>query len=216
MCRAHEHDLISRRRQIDAFIKNPQEVWQVLFMDMKRLLDQAEPNPAHKGLSRLETMGKMKTVITQNVDGLHQLAGNTDVIEFHGTFAAQRCSDCSQVLPSSRIALTTLPPRCECGGILRPDVIMFGEMIPFDYLQRSQMLASTCDVMLVIGTSATVEPAAYLPVIAKRSGAFIIEVNAEKTPLSGHISNVTLLGQAGEIMSQLADAVEKLQFLPRF
>ena len=201
---------------IDAFLNNPADVWQYLFKDMKTLLDKAEPNTAHMGLARLETLGRLGTVITQNVDGLHQMAGNTDVIEFHGTFAIQRCVDCNQSLPSSRISMSALPPRCDCGGILRPDVVMFGEAIVYEHMQRSQMLASTCDVMLVIGTSATVEPAAYLPVIAKRSGAFIIEINAERTPLSGHISDLTLLGKAGAVVSRLVEAVERAQFQPRF
>jgi NAD-dependent deacetylase len=118
---------------------------------------------------------------------------------------------CRQRIDSSRVDLAQLPPRCSCGGTLRPDVVMFGEPIDTAHLHRAQMLASTCDTMLVVGTSASVEPAAYLPVIAKRSGATIVEINPDHTPLSNQISDITLLGPAGEMMGQLVDAVEQLR-----
>jgi NAD-dependent deacetylase len=193
---------------IDAFEKNPAKVWQFLFLHMKQVLEKAQPNDGHHGLRALERIGRLQAVITQNVDGLHQKAGQRDVIEFHGSFAIQRCSRCQRTCASDRILLDNLPPRCECGGIWRPDVVMFGELIPFDSLRRAQTLASACDLMLVIGTSATVEPAASLPVLAKHNGARIIEINPEKTPLSSRISDVTLLGEAGDIMRRLAAAVE--------
>jgi NAD-dependent deacetylase len=193
---------------VSAFEQNPAEVWQVLFLSLKRHLENARPNEAHLGLYRLQQMGKLQTVITQNIDGLHQRAGNDDVIEFHGTFATYRCMVCSRPVLLADLDFDALPPRCGCGGVIRPDVVMFGEAIPFEALQRSQILAATCDVMLVIGTSATVEPAAHLPRLAKRSGALIIEINAEKTPLSRHISDVTLLGGAGAVMRQLLGALE--------
>lgn len=196
---------------IDAYEQDPEAVWRVLFLLMKNVLDKACPNAAHLGLYHLEQMGILKTVITQNVDGLHQQAGSRDVIEFHGTFAYQRCMSCNLKTASSQVSLETLPPRCTCGGILRPDVIMFGELIAMDDLQRSQMLASSCDVMLVVGTSATVQPASYLPVIAKRSGAAVVEINAEPTALTGGISDITLIGQAGAIMRKLVAAVKQLQ-----
>jgi NAD-dependent deacetylase len=195
---------------IDAYEQDPEAVWRVLFMELKDVLGKARPNAGHHGLYHLEQMGILKTVITQNIDGLHQQAGSRDVIEFHGTFAFQRCMACGQKLDSKQVTLETLPPRCACGGVLRPDVIMFGEIIPMQDLQRSQMLAATCDAMLVVGTSATVQPAAYLPVIAKRSGAAIVEINAEPTPLTVGISDVTLIGKAGEMMRELVAAVAKL------
>ena len=195
---------------IDAYQRNPAEVWDVLFMGLKDVLDRAAPNDGHRGLYALEAMGRLQTIITQNIDGLHQAAGNRDVIEFHGTFADQRCMQCDVRIASRRVSLERLPPRCACGGILRPDVVMFGEMIPMHHLQRAQMLASNCDLMLVVGTSATVEPAAYLPVIAKRTGATIIEINPEATPLTHHVSDITLLGGAGAMLTKLVSAVEQL------
>ncbi len=192
---------------IDAYERNPAQVWKMLFLGLKTVLQEAKPNDGHNGLFHLEQMGIVHTIVTQNIDGLHQRAGSRDVIEFHGTFAVQRCMQCDGRLDSSRLNLDNLPPRCACGGILRPDVVMFGEMIPFASLQRAQLLASTCDLMLVVGTSATVAPAAHLPVIAKRAGAAIIEINPEPTPLTRQVSDVTLLGKAGRVMAELVDAV---------
>ncbi len=197
---------------IDAYEQDPEAVWRVLFMQLKEVLEKSRPNDSHNGLYQLEQMGILKTIITQNIDGLHQQAGSRDVIEFHGTFAFQRCMSCQCRLDSKQVILKTLPPRCACGGVLRPDVIMFGEIIPIQDLQRSQMLATTCDAMLVVGTSATVQPAAYLPVIAKRSGAAIVEINAEPTPLTADISDVTLIGKAGQIMRELVAAIELLRY----
>jgi NAD-dependent deacetylase len=188
---------------IDAFRRDPEKVWRVLFMDLKSVIEKARPNAAHKGLYELEQMGILKTVITQNIDGLHQQAGNRDVIEFHGTFAVQRCMICNGRHDPKNLDFEQVPPRCACGGFLRPDVVLFGEVIPGVSLQRSQVLAATCDLILVVGASATVEPAAYLPVIAKRSGATVIEINAEPTALTHQISDLSLFGQATEIMDQI-------------
>lgn len=196
---------------IDAYEQNPGEVWEVLFTGLNDVLDKAKPNDGHRGLYRLEAMGLLQTIVTQNIDGLHQQAGSKDVIEFHGTFASQHCTACGQSVDSRSISLANLPPKCDCGGVLRPDVVMFGEMIPMDHLQRSQMLASSCDVMLVVGTSATVEPAAYLPVIAKRAGATIIEINPEATPLTRQVTDIALLGEAGRVMGDLVEAVKRFR-----
>lgn len=195
---------------IDAFMKDPAKVWNVLIKGMKKTLDQAKPNDAHKGLARLEELGILKTIITQNVDGLHQMAGNTDVIEFHGTFAWQRCLDCNKKCETSRIDMTHIPPRCECGGIYRPECVFFGEMIPPQHLLRSRQVASECDIMLVVGTSAVVQPAALMPVIAKESGSKVIEINPEKTPLTGITSDYLIMGKAGEIMNGILAELEPL------
>lgn len=195
---------------IDNFIRDPVKVWNVLIKDMKNILDKAKPNDGHKGLARLEAMGILSAVITQNVDGLHQDAGNSDVIEFHGNFAWQRCMDCTSKIETEKVSLSEIPPRCQCGGILRPDCIFFGEMIPPEHLVRSQSLAAECDIMMVIGTSAVVQPAAYMPVIAKQHGATIIEINPESTPLTTSISDVFIRGHAGEAMNRIVEEIEKL------
>ena len=193
---------------IDSFMRDPARVWSLLIKDMKETLDTASPNDAHKGLAKLETMGKLSTVITQNIDGLHQAAGNTDVIEFHGSFARQRCMDCSQFYDTREVDISEIPPRCSCGGILRPDAVFFGEMIPQDAMWRSRQAASDCDLMLVVGTSAVVQPAALMPVYAKESGAKIIEINPEKTPLTREISDYLIMGKAGEIMNGIISQLE--------
>lgn len=193
---------------IDNFIRNPARVWEVLIKGMKDVLDRAVPNDGHKGLARLEQMNILKAVITQNVDGLHQLAGNSEVIEFHGNFAWQRCMDCDSRVETRDVQMTRLPPRCRCGGILRPDCVFFGEMIPPEALVRSQQLSAGCDVMLVVGTSAVVQPAAYMPVLAKQSGATIIEINPESTPLTANTSDYLIRGGAGAVMREIVGALE--------
>ena len=195
---------------INSFLQNPEKVWKLLFKDMKEVLDRAAPNDCHKGLAKLEELGILKTIITQNVDGLPQMAGSGDVIEFHGNMAWQRCMDCHKRYATSSINLNHIPPRCSCDGILRPDAVLFGEMIPPDALWRSREAASVCDIMLVIGTSAVVQPAALMPVIAKESGAKIIEINPERTPLTDDISDYLIRGTAGDIMNRILSQLEKL------
>jgi len=194
---------------ISALENNPVEVWEVLFMGITEVLTTARPNAGHLGLSRLEQLGVVQTIITQNVDGLHQAAGSSDVVEFHGTHTVLRCMRCRKRYDWKSVSVHSLPPECTCGAYLRPDVILFGEAIDEGILQRSQMVSAACDVMLVVGTSATVEPAAYMPIIAKQAGAFVIEINPEPTPLTRNISDLTLLGPAGEIMDKMVAGVEK-------
>lgn len=194
---------------INTFKKNPEKVWNVLLKEMKSTLDKAKPNPAHIALADLESLGLLKTIITQNIDGLHQAAGNNDVIEFHGNFANLSCMKCSNPFKMSEISIDSVPPRCGCGGILRPDCVFFGEMIPSDALYRSNEVAASCPVMIVVGTSATVQPAASIPIIAKRAGATIIEINPERTHLSSDISDIFLQGKAGIIMPDLIKALKE-------
>jgi NAD-dependent deacetylase len=196
---------------IDAFKRDPEKVWKVLIREMKSIVDNAKPNDAHKGLASLEKMGILTTIITQNVDGLHQRAGNKDVIEFHGNFAWQRCMDCDEKCETAKIDATRIPPRCDCGGIYRPDCVFFGEMIPPQHLWRSERLASECDVMLVVGTSAVVQPAAFIPGIAKQAGATVIEINPERTPLSQRISDYIIMGNAGAVFNRLTSEIERLR-----
>ncbi|MEJ2641395.1 MAG: NAD-dependent deacylase [Desulfosarcinaceae bacterium] len=195
---------------IDAFRRDPDTVWNLLLKSLGETLARARPNKAHRGLAELERRGCLQAVITQNVDGLHQMAGSREVIEFHGSMARHRCLSCDQGVPADAIDLTRLPPRCACGGVLRPDIVFFGEVIPFDALQNSERFARMCDAMLVVGTSATVEPAAGIPRIAKRHGACVIEINPEPTPLTRTISDISLMGPAGAMVSELVAALEAL------
>ena len=195
---------------IDAFMRDPAKVWNILVKEMKATLDMASPNDGHQGLAKLEEMGKLKTIITQNIDGLHQAAGNTDVIEFHGNFAWQRCMDCNNKYETREVEMIEIPPRCGCGGILRPDAVFFGEMIPSEAMWRSRQAATDCDLMLVVGTSAVVQPAALMPVIAKESGAKIVEINPESTPLTAEISSYLIKGKAGDVLNRIMVDLEKL------
>ena len=195
---------------IDSFMRDPEKVWRLLISEMRGVLETARPNPGHLGLARLEGLGKLKTVITQNIDGLHQLAGNTDVIEFHGNFAWLRCLDCGSREQTVAVDLAQMPPRCACGGIYRPECVFFGEGIPPMDLDRSQIAASSCDLMLVVGCSAVVQPAALMPVIARQSGATVIEINPEPTPLTGTTSILRVPEKAGKAMQAIVAAVERL------
>ena len=195
---------------IDALMRDPAKVWRVLVKEMKEMLDRAKPNDGHKGLAKLEARDKLKTIITQNIDGLHQAAGNSDVIEFHGSFAWQRCMDCNKKYETRKVDVSEIPPRCECSGILRPDAVFYGEVIPDDAMWRSKQAATDCDLMLVIGTSAVVQPASMMPVIAKNKGAKIVEINPERTPLTHEISDYLIMGKAGEVMNRIMEAMEKV------
>ena len=195
---------------IDALMRDPAKVWKVLVREMKEIVDRAKPNDGHKGLAKLEARDKLKTIITQNIDGLHQAAGNTDVIEYHGTFAWQRCMDCHKKYETRKVDTSEIPPRCECGGILRPEAVLFGETIPAEAMWRSRQAATDCDLMLVVGTSAVVQPAAMIPVIAKDNGAKIVEINPERTPLTDEISDYIIMGGAGEVMNRIVAAMEKI------
>ncbi len=196
---------------IDTFLNDPEKVWRILMGEMKDVIDRARPNDAHLSLYRLEAQGILKTIITQNVDGLHQMAGSQDVIEFHGNFAWQRCMACDRRCETRDVDMTQIPPRCGCGGIYRPDCVFFGEPIPEQHLRRSRQAAEGCAVMLVVGTSAIIHPACFMPVIATESGATVIEINPEPTPLTGSVSNYLIRGPAGPVLSRIADEIEKIK-----
>jgi len=156
-------------------------------------------------LSRLESLGYLSTVITQNVDGLHQRAGNSDVIEYHGNDRTLRCLNCDRTYSrqSEPVDVVEGVPRCACGTVLKPDVVLFGEPIPREPQFRAQVAARQCGVMLVVGTSATVYPASQIPEVAKNSGALIIEVNVRETPLTASVTDIFLQGSASDVLPRL-------------
>lgn len=195
---------------ISAFRSNPTKVWQMI-KDMMELVLGAEPNPAHHALAELEVMGLLDCIITQNVDGLHQRAGSKKVIEFHGSNQWLICLGCGHREESTTLSLDAIPPRCpRCSSILKPDVVFFGEPIPWDAQTKSFEAARTCDVVLVVGTSAVVYPAANIPILAKQSGARVIEINMEPTPLTGTVSDYLIQGAAGVILPQIVSEIKKL------
>jgi NAD-dependent deacetylase len=194
---------------ISAFRSNPAKVWQMI-KDMMDLVLGAEPNPAHIALGELEEMGLLQVVITQNVDGLHQRGGSKEVIEFHGSNQWLVCLGCGYRQEAACLSLEDIPPRCpQCSSILKPDVVFFGEPIPWEAQNRSFEEAKTCDLVLVIGTSALVYPAAGIPPLAKQSGAKVVEINMEPTPLTGFVSDYLIQGSAGIILPQIVEEVRK-------
>jgi NAD-dependent deacetylase len=218
----------------ERFLAEPKRIWEMsLRMKSTGDLDiaQAQPNPAHIALADLERMGYVKCVITQNVDNLHQKAGSTDVIEFHGNLLWAKCIECNARYPleelDEKLDIDELPPLCEkCGGVLKPDAVFFGENIPAKALSRSLAEAKMADVMIVAGTSAVVYPAAELPFVAKRGGGFfstsvtepspsvgavIIEVNDEPTQLTGRVSDYLLKGKVGTVLPGIVEAVKELR-----
>jgi len=184
-----------------AFARNPELVWE--WYDWRRsVLAQANPNPGHYALAELEKRVSKFTLITQNVDGLHELAGSRNVLRLHGSIWRVRCLGCNNERFDRRIPFPEIPPKCECGGTLRPGVVWFGEALPQDMWQAAENSARSAELFLVIGTSAVVYPAAGLAQIAKSSGARVVEINIAETSLSDRIDQF-LQGPSGELLPQL-------------
>ncbi len=173
-----------------------------------RSLHEAKPNPGHIALSELEEMGVLKSLITQNIDNLHLAAGSVNVHEIHGNTRKLRCIKCNTRYPAEEFDLSVLPPRCpECGGVVKSDTVMFGEPIPNPTLNRCLEEADRSDCMLVIGTSATVNPAAALPINVKRRGGALIEFNPRESELS-RICDVTVRAPSGESLPMLVSQIK--------
>ena len=167
----------------EAFHAEPMTVWR--FYDWRRTqAAAAEPNPAHHAIVDLQKKLSDLTVVTQNVDGLHERAGTRDVVRLHGSLWILRCTACGREDEDLRPALDPLPPECRCGGMLRPGVVWFGESLPREAMQQAQDAARNCRLMLVVGTSSLVYPAAALPQLARAGGAYVVEVNPLSTPLT--------------------------------
>jgi NAD-dependent deacetylase len=165
----------------EAFARDPELVWR--WYDWRRgIVARARPNAAHLGLAALERRQRV-TVITQNVDGLHGLAGSRELIEVHGNIWKVRCTNCALIAANTEVPLTAIPPRCaRCGAVVRPHIVWFGEALdPYDF-QRSVEMSRSADAFLVIGTSGLVQPAASLAQVAKSAGATVVEINPDATP----------------------------------
>jgi NAD-dependent deacetylase len=191
---------------IDAFYEDPKMVWE-WYEERRQNILGANPNPGHTAIAELEKY-KQVSVLTQNIDGLHQRAGSTQVYELHGSIITIKCTVCNF---KDKIATSflQLPPLCECGNMLRPDVVWFGEPLPQYVWQSAIEQASSCDVMIVVGTSLTVSPANLLPVYAKQNGAIIIEVNIEQTPMSSSM-DISIRSSAARAIPDLVSIVSKM------
>jgi NAD-dependent deacetylase len=171
-----------------AFHRDPRLVWE--WYDWRRsLIGQCQPNAAHTVLVEMESRFDEFVLITQNVDGLHRLAGSRSIVELHGNIWGMRCTGgCRPTWEDRTVPLPEIPPRCpDCGALVRPDVVWFGESLPAKALEEAFAAARRCQVMLVVGTSAVVHPAASLPVVGLQAGAYVIEINPQATPLSEHV-----------------------------
>lgn len=193
----------------EAFQADPKLVWE--WYEYRRgLMRGAKPNNGHTALAKFQERFESMTVITQNVDDLHEQAGSHHVIRLHGSIAQNKCFNDCQGKPTL-IDITQLsgtPPTCpHCGAYVRPNVVWFGELLPIDQVNAAYAALENCDAMLVIGTSGLVSPAAQLPSYAKRFGATIIEINPEETPIT-HLADIHLRGASGELLPQLATALD--------
>ncbi|MBI5464012.1 MAG: NAD-dependent deacylase [Ignavibacteriales bacterium] len=186
----------------DAFIRNPELVWE-WYSYRKRLIDNVRPGAGHTALAELERFVPRFTLVTQNVDNLHQRAGSKRVLELHGNIERSYCIACGSDANEEHLNRTEGVPRCErCGGLVRPAVVWFGELLPHDVFNEAEEAARWCDVFLCVGTSAVVYPAAALPATAKHAGAYVVEVNMERTDIS-HYVDESLIGLAGTILPEL-------------
>lgn len=187
-----------------AFERNPQLVWE-WYVWRRQLVSHAWPNPGHNALVNMQAHVPQWSLITQNVDGLHERAGSRGVIELHGNLMRYVCSAHRHTV-SIDVPAAGMPPRCqECGSLVRPDVVWFGEALPAAALAEAFAAAASCDVFLSIGTSGVVQPAASLPVDARGHGALTVEINPDETPLSRRV-DLVLRGPAGQVLPALARA----------
>ena len=185
----------------EAFARDPKLVWEWYNWRREKIAP-ALPNPAHKALVQLEIKMRSFTLVTQNVDGLHDRAGSGRVLKLHGDIWRLRCTVCGANWPDRRVPLPKIPPHCQCGGLARPGVVWFGEPLPDGMMKEAEHAVASAQAFLVIGTSANVYPAASLIPYAKQAGAKVIEINTEDTPYTA-VVDCALRGPAGELLPRL-------------
>ncbi|MCI0483596.1 MAG: NAD-dependent deacylase [candidate division NC10 bacterium] len=191
----------------EAFRRDPILVWQ--WYDWRRQkIARASPNPAHHALVQMEQIVPEFTLVTQNIDGLHRLAGSRRLIELHGCIWRMRCQAEKSVREHREIPLRIIPPRCDCGSLLRPDVVWFGEALSVETQAQAFAVAESADVFLTVGTSALVQPAASLPIVARQRGAFVIEINPTPTAITPFVDS-HLQGQAGVLLPKILSTLTK-------
>ena len=198
------------------FLADPKRAWQQRLdpqgpmRELFERLTAARPNPGHLALVELEELGLLRCTVTQNIDDLHRVAGQRELAEIHGNATLVRCIECVARWPRDAVSLDELPPVCpSCGGLVKSDTVSFGEPIPPDVLERCQREARTADLILVAGTSATVYPAAALPIEVLERGGTLIEVNPYETELSD-IARIVVRGPAGDALPRIVAAARRL------
>lgn len=193
----------------DAFLKNPELVseW---YAHRRQITRESNPNPAHLALVEMESLFDHFTVVTQNIDNLHRRAGSKNIAELHGNIERNYCLGCGARYDGEDFE-NNASFRCpECGGLIRPDIVWFGEMLPMDQWDIAERAASEADVMFVVGTSAVVYPAAELPMTVRRNGGKIVEINIEKTPLS-ESADYSIQGSASEVLAEIVKKLKELR-----
>lgn len=185
----------------DAFMKNPDLVWE-WYQYRRDIVENTKPNNGHFAISELEKYYDVN-VVTQNVDNLHKRAGSTNIEELHGSIVRNFCIDCGTFYNNPEFESDNKVPKCKkCGGLIRPDVIWFGENLRGNAFPNAEKIAQNCDICFVVGTSAIVYPAAYIPLTAKQFGAYIVEINIERTEMS-YQADYSIFGKSGEILPEI-------------
>ena len=184
----------------DAFMRNPELVWE-WYNYRRRIVHEAKPNAAHLTIAEMQNHFKDVTVVTQNVDNLHRRAGSKKIFELHGNIEKNYCINCKKDF-NEELDFSSGVPKCDCGGLIRPGVVWFGEFLPEDQYLGGEKAAMNAEVFFVVGTSAVVYPAAGLVYTAKASGATIVEINIEETEISSSV-NYSYFGKAGEILPKI-------------
>lgn len=192
----------------DAFIRNPKMVWE-WYNYRKSIVQQSQPNAGHFAIVEFEKYFESVVVVTQNVDNLHIRAGSKIVYELHGNIERNFCIKCKKYY-DAELDFKEGVPKCSCGGLIRPDVVWFGELLPAEQFRLSEKAARNCDVFFIVGTSAVVYPAASLVHVAKSNGAFLVEVNIEETEISSAV-DVSLFGESGKILPQIVERMKLLR-----
>lgn len=190
---------------IEGFLQKPDVVWE-WYEYRRSIYAQAKPNAGHLALVEFEQIFPAFTLVTQNTDGLHRMAGSENILELHGSLRRNRCHSCGQLFPEKIEQNGQIPPRCGCGGMLRPDVVWFGEPLSPAILDEALEVSARAEVFFSVGASALVQPAATLPLLAKRNGAVMVEINVEETPLTP-MADFFLLGTASVWLGQIKESL---------
>lgn len=195
----------------DGFMKNPNLVWE-WYQYRRNIIHNVQPNAGHIAIAEFEKFYDV-TVVTQNIDNLHRRAGSKKIFELHGNIERNYCINCHTFYNDIKLSENKFVPKCEkCGGLIRPDVVWFGEMLPQDQFTGGETAAEWSDICFVLGTSAVVYPAAYIPQSAKRAGSYLVEVNIEETELSPY-TDYSIFGKAGEILPEVLNVVKKIKLI---
>ncbi|MBD3255514.1 MAG: NAD-dependent protein deacylase [Candidatus Lokiarchaeota archaeon] len=195
-----------------SFLRRPELFWE-MHRELEIILEKAKPNPAHKAIAKLEKMGKVRAIITQNIDTLHEQAGSgkygAKIYHLHGTSGVLHCVSCHKELSNDAIDTNSVEfPVCECGGFIKPKVVLFGEPLPANTLDTAMMACRDCDCLIMVGSSLVVSPANFMPSFAKNNGAQAIFINKDSTAMD-HIADVFLKGKAGEIFNKLIEKITR-------